>query len=109
MNKLFQISFDMFVIYRSELAKPANTLYAHNISSILETAIRATSTKLEELDVQRRVDIRILSPSENETGWDIFSLDYNVDGPIGTVSTHLVKKEFFIFVLINNIICLRLF
>ncbi|XP_035723078.1 gamma-tubulin complex component 3 homolog [Vespa mandarinia] len=68
-----------------ELAKPANSLYPHNISSILETAIRATSTNLEDVDVQRRLDVRLLGPSDNETGWDIFILDYNVDGPIGTI------------------------
>ncbi|XP_012278710.1 gamma-tubulin complex component 3 [Orussus abietinus] len=68
-----------------ELAKPANSLYPHNIASILETAIRATSMKFDELDVQRRLDVRFLAPSENETGWDVFVLDYNVAGPIGTI------------------------
>uniref|UniRef100_A0A0C9S147 Tubgcp3_0 protein n=1 Tax=Fopius arisanus TaxID=64838 RepID=A0A0C9S147_9HYME len=68
-----------------QLAKPANSLYPHNISSVLETAIRATCTKIEDIDVQRRLDIRMLPPSENETGWDVFMLDYNVDGPIGTI------------------------
>ncbi|XP_032676591.1 gamma-tubulin complex component 3 [Odontomachus brunneus] len=68
-----------------ELAKPSNSLYPHNISSILDTAIRATSAKLDDLDVQRRLDVRLLDPSENETGWDVFYLDYNVDGPIGTI------------------------
>ncbi|XP_015587434.1 gamma-tubulin complex component 3 [Cephus cinctus] len=68
-----------------ELAKPANSLYPHNISSILETAIRATSSKFDDLDVQRRLDVRLLAPSESETGWDVFILDYNVDGPIGTI------------------------
>ncbi|KAL7301860.1 hypothetical protein TKK_0005465 [Trichogramma kaykai] len=68
-----------------ELAKPANSLYPHNISSILESAVRATCTKLDDLDVQKRLDVRLLAPSENETGWDIFALDYNVDGPIGTI------------------------
>lgn len=77
---------------RPELAKPANSLYPHNISSILETAIRATSTKLDELDVQKRLDVRLLAPSENETGWDVFALDYNVDGPIGTVRIFLLNK-----------------
>jgi gamma-tubulin complex component 3 len=52
----------------------------------LESAIRATSTKLDELDVQKRLDVRLLAPLENETGWDVFALDYNVDGPIGTVT-----------------------
>jgi len=35
--------------------------------------------------VQKRLDVRLLAPSESETGWDVFILDYNVDGPIGTV------------------------
>lgn len=73
-------------LFRPELDKPATSLYPHNISSILESAIRATSSKLEEVDVQRRLDVRYLQPSENETGWDVFVLDYNVDGPIGTVN-----------------------
>lgn len=68
-----------------ELAKPANSLYPHNISSILETAIRATCTKIEDVDVQRRLDVRLLQSSETDSGWDVFILDYNVDGPIGTI------------------------
>lgn len=81
LKNLFQ-----FMHFRPELAKPASSLYPHNISSILETAIRATSTKLDDLDVQKRLDVRLLAPSESETGWDVFILDYNVDGPIGTVN-----------------------
>lgn len=80
------------------MAKPASSLYPHNISSILETAIRATSTKLDDLDVQKRLDVRLLAPSESETGWDVFILDYNVDGPIGTV-----KKTIVIYYLRNKI------
>lgn len=68
-----------------ELAKPANSLYPHNISSILETAIRATCTKIEDIDVQRRLDVRLLQSSENDSGWEVFILDYNVSGPIGTI------------------------
>ncbi|XP_076634245.1 gamma-tubulin complex component 3 [Colletes latitarsis] len=68
-----------------ELDKPASSLYPHNISSILKTGIRATSAKIDDLDIYRRLDVRLLAPSENEKGWDVFILDYNVDGPIGTI------------------------
>ncbi|XP_017795465.1 PREDICTED: gamma-tubulin complex component 3 [Habropoda laboriosa] len=68
-----------------ELDKPATSLYPHNISSILETGIRATTAKVDDLDVHRRLDVRLLTPSENERGWDVFILDYNVGGPIGTI------------------------
>lgn len=73
------------MVFRPELAKSANSLNTHNLFPILETAIRATSAKFDDLDVQRRLYVRSLAPSENETGWDVFVLDYNVDGPIGTV------------------------
>ncbi|XP_076666493.1 gamma-tubulin complex component 3 isoform X4 [Andrena cerasifolii] len=72
-------------LLETELDKPASSLYPHNISSILETGIRATATKLDDLDIHRRLDVRLLAPSENERGWDVFILDYNVGEPIGTV------------------------
>ncbi|XP_076756926.1 gamma-tubulin complex component 3 [Xylocopa sonorina] len=68
-----------------ELDKPANSLYPHNISSILETGITATAAKIDDLDIHRRLDVRLLAPSENERGWDVFILDYNVEGPIGMI------------------------
>lgn len=43
--------------------------------------------------MQRRLDVRLLGPSDNETGWDIFILDYNVDGPIGTVRLLFIQNE----------------
>ena len=72
-------------LLEAELDKPASSLYPHNISSILETGIRATATKLDDLDIHRRLDVRLLAPSENERGWDVFILDYNVGEPIGTI------------------------
>jgi len=57
---------------------------------------------LDDLDVQKRLDVRLLAPSESETGWDVFILDYNIDGPIGTVKhilRHILAKfvNFLIF------------
>lgn len=51
----------------------------------METGIRATVTKIDDSDTHKRLDVRLLAPSENERGWDVFILDYNVGGPIGTV------------------------
>ncbi|XP_067127787.1 gamma-tubulin complex component 3 homolog [Centruroides vittatus] len=68
-----------------ELAKPANMLYLHNLSGILESAIRATNAQFDNIDILQRLDVRLLEVSAGDTGWDVFSLDYHVDGPIGTV------------------------
>ncbi|XP_021924239.1 gamma-tubulin complex component 3 homolog isoform X2 [Zootermopsis nevadensis] len=70
-----------------ELIKPAIQLYPHNLSGILESAIRATNAQFEDADILNRLDVRFLEQSPGDTGWDVFSLDYHVDGPIGTIFT----------------------
>lgn len=67
------------------MAKPANTLYRHNLTATLETAIRSSSAQNDSADVLRRLDARILQYSHGEIGWDVFTLEYKVDAPIDTV------------------------
>lgn len=68
-----------------ELKKPASELYTHNLTGILESAIRATNAQYEDASILERLDVRLLEHSPGDTGWDIFSMDYHMDGPIGTV------------------------
>lgn len=70
----------------SDLSKPASTLYLHNLTGILETAIRATNAQYDSSEALKRLDVRLLDLSPGDQGWDVFSLHYHVDGPIGTVS-----------------------
>lgn len=69
----------------SNLARPANTLYRHNLTATLETAIRQSSAQYDPPDVLRRLDARMLEYSHGEIGWDVFTLEYKVDAPIDTV------------------------
>lgn len=53
----------------------------------LDAALRSSSAAGEDPDILRRVDVR-LPPGkalEGDTGWDVFSLQYAVDGPLGAV------------------------
>lgn len=70
-----------------DLSKPASTLYLHNLTGTLEAAIRATNAQYEDADILNRLDVRMLDLSPGDRGWDVFSLHYHVDGPIGTVFT----------------------
>lgn len=70
-----------------DLAKPASNLYLHNLTGILETAIRATNAQFDDSDILKRLDVRLLEVSPGDKGWDVFSLEYHVDGPIRTVFT----------------------
>ncbi len=52
---------------------------------MLETAIRATNAQFEDPDILERLDVRLLDVQPGDTGWDVFSLDYKMSGPVGTV------------------------
>ena len=71
----------------TELCLPATQLYPHNLAGILETAIRGTNTQYEDQEILERLDVRLLEIQAGDTGWDVFSLDYKVTGPIGVVFT----------------------
>ena len=75
----------LIAIYRSSLSKPANTLYRHNLTATLESAIRSSNAQNDPPDVLRRLDARMLEYSHGEIGWDVFTLEYKVDSPIDTV------------------------
>jgi gamma-tubulin complex component 3 len=70
---------------RPSLARPANTLYRHNLTATLETAIRSSNAQNDPPDVLRRLDARMLEYTHGEIGWDVFTLEYKVDAPIDTV------------------------
>ncbi|KAK2147394.1 hypothetical protein LSH36_555g02025 [Paralvinella palmiformis] len=74
-------------LLEDDLAKPPQMLFLHNLTSILETAIRGTNAQYDDIDILRRLDVRLLEVSPGDIGWDVFSLDYHVDGPVQTVFT----------------------
>ncbi|GAA6063367.1 hypothetical protein JCM10212_000306 [Sporobolomyces blumeae] len=72
------------------LGRPANTLYRHNLTSTLETAIRgslppSSLATSHSLSILRRLDARISDFQQGEVGWDVFLLEYKVDAPLSTV------------------------
>lgn len=78
-------------LLQSDLVKQAQVLYLHNLTGVLETAIRATNAQYDDSEILDRLDVRLLELSPGDTGWDVFSLDYHVDGPISTVFTPQCK------------------
>ncbi|XP_050311014.1 gamma-tubulin complex component 3 [Anthonomus grandis grandis] len=68
-----------------ELNKQASEIYGHTLSAILESAIRVTNAQFEDEDTLKRLNISFMSHSIGDLGWEVFSLVYIVDGPIGTI------------------------
>jgi len=80
---IFTIKFVTF--FSKELSKPAIKVFNHNLLGILESAVRATTCQFEDEDILNRLDTRMLTASSKDLGWDVFCLDYKVDGPISSV------------------------
>lgn len=53
---------------RPELARPATTLYQHNLTGILETAIRATNAQYDNAEILKRLDVRLLEVTIGQRG-----------------------------------------
>jgi gamma-tubulin complex component 3 len=67
------------------LSKPATSIYRHNVTGTLESAIRSSNAQYDHPDVLKRLDVRLLDGSGGETGWDLFVLDYHTDQPGSTI------------------------
>ncbi|CAM9091251.1 unnamed protein product, partial [Ectocarpus fasciculatus] len=65
-----------------ELKKRASQIYRHNLTGILEGALRSCNAQYEPAYVLDKITVRLLEPSPGDTGWEIFSLDYAVDAPL---------------------------
>ncbi|KAA1086261.1 Microtubule-nucleating Tub4p (gamma-tubulin) complex component [Puccinia graminis f. sp. tritici] len=73
------------------LNKPANTLYRHNLTATLESAIRATS---DERLLLNRLDVRMLEFSPAESGWDVFMLEYKTEKPLDVVLSASAMEKY---------------
>lgn len=77
-----------------ELDKPACSRMNRVLASILDKCIRASNSQYDDADVLKRLDVRTSEPSQGDSGWDVFSLDYKVDGPLATILTPEVKARY---------------
>lgn len=68
-----------------ELKKRANQLFRHNLTSILEGSLRASNAQYESPMILDRVGVRLLEASSGDSGWEVFSLDYQVDLPLNAI------------------------
>jgi len=70
-----------------DLSKPANQLvnFRHNLTNVLESAIRASNVQFDDADLSRRLGVRIGQHLPGDEGWDVFSLEYKVDSPVNMV------------------------
>ena len=98
----------MKLCYIRELNKPAAGLYKSNLSEHLTTAIQCTNAQYEDDEVSfgnltffsevskvlRSLDVRVHEVNPGDVGWDVFSLNYSVTGPLLTIFPHEVMRRY---------------
>ena len=72
-------------VLRPSLDKPANSLFRHNLTGILETSIRSSAAQFESEEIMKRLDVRLMEASASDKGWDVFSLEYVIDSPLDAI------------------------
>lgn len=82
---------------RPELDRPAKDLYRHDLFSIMATAIRSTTAQYDDQEILEHLDVRLLEPFDGDTGWDIFTLQYTVRGPLSTILEPYMSKYQLLF------------
>jgi len=79
---------------RDSLDRPANTLYRHNLTATLESAIRGSNAQFDSPEILRRLDARMLELSHGELGWDVFTLEYKIEPPLNVIVTPKCAREY---------------
>jgi gamma-tubulin complex component 3 len=77
-----------------KLSQPASNLFTHQLTPLLDSAIRATNAQYDDPDVLARLDVKLMQMSPGEIGWDTFTLRYCVDGPIAMIFTNEVTTKY---------------
>ena len=77
-----------------ELKKPASHIYKHNLQANLESAIRASNAKYNDEECLKKLNIKLLDANIGDTGWDIFTLEYNVEPPLTVIFNRTLLREY---------------
>src|SRR5277367_953112 len=80
--------------FSDSLDRPANTLYRHNLTATLESAIRGSNAQFAPPEILRRLDARMLELSHGELGWDVFTLEYKVAPPLDVIVTPYCATQY---------------
>ncbi|KPM10611.1 gamma-tubulin complex component 2-like protein [Sarcoptes scabiei] len=90
------MSFLMELLYPL-VTRSTNKIRVYTLSQTLENAIRKTCAQYEPTEILSRIDIFFDQNLQYKNAWDIFVLNYKIDGPIGTIFNEQ-KQSYRIFV-----------
>lgn len=63
----------------------------------MDAAIRSTNAQYDDPEILNHLDVRLMNNFEGDTGWDIFTLQYTVRGPLSTMLEPSMAKYLQLF------------
>lgn len=84
---------------KAELDRPAKEIQAYNLASILDVTVRQATIGSSAPDEapMNNLSVTLLSQFEGDSGWDLFTLQYSVTGPLVTMLEPAMAKYKVIF------------
>ena len=76
------------------LNEPARKIFAHNLVSIRENAIRSSNAQNDDLELLNKLSIRLEEYNTLDIGWDVFVLNYQIDAPLNSIYTEQVMASY---------------
>ncbi|ALC48521.1 l-1-dd4 [Drosophila busckii] len=70
---------------KDELEKLGTEVLSHDLSVMLDAAVRSINSQHEDLEILNHLDVVVKTPYAGDTGWDVISLQYIVRGPLATM------------------------
>ncbi|EDW00464.1 gamma-tubulin complex component 3 [Drosophila grimshawi] len=70
---------------KDELEKVGTDIYSHDLSAMLDAALRCTNAQYDDADILNHLDVVVKTPYSGDCGWDVISLQYTVRGPLATM------------------------
>ncbi|KAH8392986.1 hypothetical protein KR200_011408, partial [Drosophila serrata] len=70
---------------KDELERKGTDIYAHDLSAMLDAALRCENAHHEDPEILNHLDVVLQPPFPGDCGWDIISLQYTVHGPLATM------------------------
>ncbi|KAH8261728.1 hypothetical protein KR044_009719, partial [Drosophila immigrans] len=70
---------------KDELVKQGTDIYSHDLSAMLDAALRGTNAQYDDPEILNHLDVVVNTPYPGDCGWDVISLQYTVRGPLATM------------------------
>ena len=82
----------------SDLDQPAEHIFRAHFKDSLQGIIDTTTAENDKEYVKKCVSVKLHDINPGDTGWDIFSLNYSVEGPLVAIFPVAVMRRYITYI-----------